>query len=71
MGENGLLFFCPRSSESSKDRTEMIRLAVPEMMQRDFLHHYHTSLEGDHHGIGRTYQPIRSSLHWRGVYWSV
>ncbi|GMF41751.1 unnamed protein product [Phytophthora fragariaefolia] len=32
------------------------RLVVPETLHRDFLHHYHTSLEGGHQGIGRTYQ---------------
>ena len=61
--ENGLLFFSPRSSGSSEDRTEMISLVVPELLQRDVLHYYHTSLEEDHQGIGRKYQRIRSSFH--------
>ena len=69
--KNGLLFFCPRSSVSSEDRTEMIRVVVPELLQQDFLHHYHTSLEGGHQGFGRTYQRIRSNFHWRGLYRSV
>ena len=37
--------FCSRSSGSSEDRTEMIRLVLPESLQQDFLHHYQTSLE--------------------------
>ena len=45
---------------------ELMRLVVPELLQQDFLHHYHTSLEGEHQGIGRTYQRIRSKFHWRG-----
>ena len=53
--QNGLFFFCPRSATESKDRTELARLVVPEQLQQDFLHHYHTSLEGGHQGIGRTY----------------
>ena len=36
-----------------------------------FLHHYHTSLEGGHQGIGRTYQRIRAKFQWRGLYRSV
>ena len=44
---------------------------ILELLQRDFLHHYHTSLEGGHQGIGRTYQRIRARFHWRGLYRSV
>ena len=69
--ENGLLFFCPRASRPLGDRTEVIRLVVPELLQHDFLHHYHTSLEEGYQGIGRTYQRIRSNFHWRGLYRSV
>ena len=61
--KNGLLLFCPRSSGSPEYRRKMIRLVVPELLQRDFLHHYHTSLEGGHQGIGKTYQRIRSNFH--------
>ena len=57
--EDGLLFFCPSSVSKSNDRTELIRLVVPELLQQDFLHHYHASLEGGHQGIARTYQRIR------------
>ena len=67
----GQLFFCPRSATEAEDRTELARLVVPEQLQRDFLHHYHTSLESDHQGIGRTYQQIRANFHWRGLYRSV
>lgn len=69
--ESGLLFFCPSATPKSDDRTELIRLVVPELLQRDFLHHYHVSLEGGHQGIGRTYQRIRTNFHWRGLYRSV
>ena len=53
--ESGLLFFCPRSTEDSDSRVELIRWVVPELLQQDFLHQYHTSLAGGHQGIGRTY----------------
>uniref|UniRef100_A0AAV1UK23 Integrase catalytic domain-containing protein n=1 Tax=Peronospora matthiolae TaxID=2874970 RepID=A0AAV1UK23_9STRA len=69
--QSGLLFFCPRSNTEVDDRTELARLVVPEQLQQDFLHHYHTSLEGGHQGIGRTYQRIRTNFHWRGLYRSV
>ena len=52
-------------------RVEFGHLVVPELLQQDFLHHYHTSLEGGHHGVGRTYQRIWSNFHWRGLYRSV
>ena len=44
--ENGLLDLCPRSSGSSEDCTEIIRVLLPELLPQDVLHHYHTSLEG-------------------------
>ena len=44
------------------------RLVEPELLQQDFLHHYHTSLEGGHQCIGRAYQRVRSKFHWRGLY---
>ena len=69
--ENNLLFFCPRADMDSEDRDEIARLVVPELLQQDFLHHYHASLEGGHHGIGRTYQRVKAHFHWRGLYRSV
>ena len=29
----------------------LVRLVVPQLLQQEFLHHYHTSLEGGHQGI--------------------
>ena len=46
---------------------EFVRLMVPELLQQDFLHHYHTNLEGGNQCIGRTYQRIRSNSHLRGL----
>ncbi|OWZ11835.1 reverse transcriptase [Phytophthora megakarya] len=46
-------------------------LVVPETLQQDVLHRYHTSLQGGHQGIGRTYDRIRDHFHWRGLYKSV
>ena len=66
-----LLFFCPVSATESEDRTELARVVVLEQLQQEFLHHYHACLEGGHQGIGRTYQRIRASSHWRGLYRSV
>ena len=36
VGENGLLIFCRRSSGSPEDRTEMIRLMVPDCCNDTF-----------------------------------
>ncbi|GMF16338.1 unnamed protein product [Phytophthora fragariaefolia] len=69
--EVGLLFYCPPSKQSCEDRDLVTRLVIPETLQEDVLHHYHTSLEGGHQGIGRTYQRIRAHFHWRGLYRSV
>ncbi|ETO59307.1 hypothetical protein F444_22322, partial [Phytophthora nicotianae P1976] len=66
--EAGLLFYCPPSKRSDGDRDLVMRLVVPESLQNDFRHRYHTSLEGGHQGIGRTYQRIRAHFHWRGLY---
>ena len=61
--QSGLLLFCPRQTAKPEDRSESVRLVIPELLHRDFLHHYHTSLEGGHQGIGRTYQRIRARFH--------
>ncbi|GMF40658.1 unnamed protein product [Phytophthora fragariaefolia] len=69
--EAELLFYCPPSKPSFEDRDLGTRLVIPETLQEDVLHHYHSSLEGGHQGIGRTYQRIRTHFHWRGLYRSV
>ncbi|GMF47750.1 unnamed protein product [Phytophthora fragariaefolia] len=66
--EAGLLFYCPPSKQPCEDRDLVTRLVIPEPLQEDVLHHYHSSLEGGHQGIGRTYQRIRAHFHWRGLY---
>ncbi|POM67654.1 Reverse transcriptase, partial [Phytophthora palmivora] len=66
--EANLLCFCARRVSRDDDRDGAVKLVVPERLQQDFLHHYHSSIEGGHQGIGRTYQRIRSRFHWRGLY---
>ncbi|OWY97885.1 reverse transcriptase, partial [Phytophthora megakarya] len=66
-----LLVYCPPTPRSGDDRDRLLRLVVPETLQSDVLHHYHTTLEGGHQRIGRTYQRIRNHVHWRGLYRSV
>ncbi|OWZ03489.1 reverse transcriptase [Phytophthora megakarya] len=61
-----LPFYCPTNKETAADR-----LAIPETLKRDILHHYHTSLQGGHQGIGRTYDRIRDHFYWGGMYKSV
>ncbi|OWY91899.1 reverse transcriptase, partial [Phytophthora megakarya] len=39
-----LLFYCPTTKETAADRDKMMRLMIPETLQQDILHHYHTSL---------------------------
>ena len=71
LDEDDLLLYCPYSGTNDEDRDGIIRLVIPESLQHDFLHHYHTSLEGGHQGIGRTYQRVRRHFHWRGLFRSV
>ncbi|OWZ00883.1 reverse transcriptase [Phytophthora megakarya] len=71
LDEQDLLFYCPPTPRSGDDRDRLLRLVVPETLQSDVLHHYHTTLEGGHQGVGRTYQRIRDHFHWRGLYRSV
>lgn len=58
--ESGLLFYFPPTKQSDKDRDLVTKLVVPETLQNDLMHHYHSSLEGGHQGIGRTYHKIRA-----------
>ncbi|OWZ14655.1 LOW QUALITY PROTEIN: reverse transcriptase [Phytophthora megakarya] len=68
--EQDLLFYCPTTPRSGDDRDLLLRLVVPETLQ-SILHHYHTTLEGGHQGVGHTYQRIRDHFHWRGLYRSL
>ncbi|POM57599.1 LOW QUALITY PROTEIN: Reverse transcriptase, partial [Phytophthora palmivora] len=61
--ESGLLFYFPPTKQSDEDRDLVAKLVVPETLQRDLMHHYHSSLEGGHQGIGRTYHKIRAHFH--------
>ncbi|OWZ13788.1 reverse transcriptase, partial [Phytophthora megakarya] len=65
------LFYCPTTNESAADRNNQMRLVLTETLNQDVLHHYHTSLQGGHQGISRTYDRIRDRFHWRGLYKSV
>ncbi|OWZ10119.1 reverse transcriptase [Phytophthora megakarya] len=69
--QHELLFYCPTTKESAADRDKLMRLVLSETLHQDLLHHYHTSLQGGHQGIGRTYDRIRDHFHWRGLYRSV
>ncbi|OWZ16418.1 reverse transcriptase [Phytophthora megakarya] len=66
--EQDLLFYYPPTPRSGDDHDRLLRLVVPEKLQSDVLHHYHTMLEGGYQGVGRTYQRIRDHLPWRGLY---
>ncbi|ETM47957.1 hypothetical protein L914_07453 [Phytophthora nicotianae] len=65
--DSGLLLYCPRAGRDDSDRDRLAKLVVPEDLHQDVLHHYHTSLEGGHQGVGRTYQRVRAHFHWRGL----
>ncbi|KAG2759361.1 hypothetical protein PC129_g20486 [Phytophthora cactorum] len=71
MDLNDLLFYCPPTKRTDEDRDGLMRLVMPEALHQDILHHYHASLEGNHQGVGRTYQRIWDRFHWRGLYKSV
>ncbi|ETP13657.1 hypothetical protein F441_11253 [Phytophthora nicotianae CJ01A1] len=61
--DGGLLFYYPRAGRDDGDRDRLAKLVVPEDLQQDVLHHYHTSLEGGHQGVRRTYQRVRTYFH--------
>ncbi|OWY96308.1 reverse transcriptase [Phytophthora megakarya] len=66
--QQDLLFYCPTTKETAANRDKLMRLVIPETLQQDVLHHYHTSLQGGHQGVGRTYDRIRDHFHWRGLH---
>ena len=43
--ESEMLFFCPITADSAKESTELLRLVMPDLLQHDFLHHFHLGLE--------------------------
>ena len=62
--QSGLLFFCLRSTAESEDRAELACLVVPEQLQEDFLHRYHTSMEG-------RYRDRQGRMRFRGCHSSL
>ncbi|ETO58389.1 hypothetical protein F444_23234 [Phytophthora nicotianae P1976] len=58
--DGGLLLYCLRAGRDDGDRDRLAKLVVPEDLQQDVLHHYHTILEGGHQGVGRTSQRVSS-----------
>ncbi|OWZ12965.1 LOW QUALITY PROTEIN: reverse transcriptase, partial [Phytophthora megakarya] len=69
--QSDLLFYCPSTKEAAADRNKLMRLVIPETLQQDILHHYYTSLEHGHQGIGRIFDRIPDHFHWRRLYKSV
>ncbi|ETL43894.1 hypothetical protein L916_05693, partial [Phytophthora nicotianae] len=69
--DGGLFLYCPRVGRDGGERDRLAKLLVPEDLQQDVLHHYHTSLEGGHQEVGRTYQWVWAHFHWRGLFNSV
>ncbi|GMF33980.1 unnamed protein product [Phytophthora fragariaefolia] len=68
--EGNLLYYRPGEADVS-ERESSLKLVIPETIRKDFLHHYHASLEGGHQGVGRTYQRVRRHFHWPGIVASV
>ncbi|POM59421.1 reverse transcriptase [Phytophthora palmivora] len=60
-----------RYETDESDRDLVAKFVVPETLQHDLMHHYHSSMEGGHQGIRRTYHKTRAHFHWRGLYQSV
>ena len=47
-GHDELLLFCPRPATNFEYTAALVRLLIPKLLQKNSLHHYHTSLEGCH-----------------------
>jgi hypothetical protein len=71
LGANGLLYYVNEKKEESREEDLTLRLVIPTTMRNDVLHHYHSSLEGGHQGIVRTYAKMRKGCYWRGMYGDV
>lgn len=53
--KDGLLYYHSRGDEDVSDRSTILKLVIPDTLQDDVLHQFHSSLEGADQGIGRTY----------------
>ena len=71
LDDDALLSYSLFQGTYDADREGKVRLVKPESLYQDFLHHYHTSLEVGHQGIGRTYQRIRKHFHRKGLVFKV
>ena len=53
---------CYRTADMAEARTKLINLFVPDLLQHDFLHHFHLNMKLAHQGVKLTYQKIHSSF---------
>ncbi|DAZ98235.1 TPA: hypothetical protein N0F65_011703 [Lagenidium giganteum] len=70
--EHDLLYYVSwRSRDRPRGGTVQLRLVVPSTLHGEVLQHYHTSLQGAHQGVVRTYARVREWFYWPGLYRSV
>ncbi|DAZ94520.1 TPA: hypothetical protein N0F65_001536, partial [Lagenidium giganteum] len=58
---------------SPHDGTEdpVARVVLPTTLDEEILSYYHSSLDGGHQGVSRTFARIRKTFYWRGLFRSV
>ena len=58
---------CSRAADIAEARTKLIHLFVPDLLQHDFLRHFHLNMKEGHQGVKRTYQKIHSNFRCTGL----
>ncbi|DBA04538.1 TPA: hypothetical protein N0F65_011086 [Lagenidium giganteum] len=66
-------YISPSGRMSPHDGTEdpVARVVMPTTLHEESLNHYHSSLDGSHQGVSRTFARIRETFYWRGLFRSV
>ncbi|OWY93257.1 LOW QUALITY PROTEIN: reverse transcriptase, partial [Phytophthora megakarya] len=54
--------------ERPRNKQSELRLVVPEALRTDMLHYSHEDFQGDHQGINRPFERLRSVFYWVGMY---
>ena len=66
---DGLLYYVTaKKARHTEDDSLRFRLVVPRSMYNDILHGCHTEATGGHQGVQRTFQRVRKTFYWLGLF---
>ena len=69
LSEKDLLYYVTEKQVRKTEEPSLrFRLVAPRSMYQDILHAFHTEASGGHQGVQRTFQRIRRTFYWIGMF---